>query len=178
MVFSLNQAFRRGFEMQLVERIAIWLGLVIAIIGGVGVTIPASAIILAVLGVVVGILSVGKDDTTGFLVFAIGLTAVSGGIDAIPVLGGHVHSILGNVSALVNAAAVVVVIRCVVSMTCLSGGGDDEDSAYPPYITYFRQIIVEFLTGSIRGEAPALIVSKATPITLRPGNNPMYSSLV
>ncbi len=115
--------------MQLVERIAIWLGLMIAIIGGVGVTIPASAIILAVLGVVVGILSVGKDDTTGFLVFTIGLAAVSGGIDAIPVLGGYVNSILGNVSALVNAAAVVVVIRCVVSMTCLSGGGDDEDSA-------------------------------------------------
>ena len=81
------------------------------------------------LGVVVGILSVGKDDTTGFLVFAIGLAAVSGGIDAIPVLGGYVNSILGNVSALVNAAAVVVVIRCVVSMTCLSSGGDDEDSA-------------------------------------------------
>ena len=114
--------------MQLVERIVIWLGLVIAIIGGVGVTIPASAIILAVLGVVVGILAVGKADTTGFLVFALGLAAVSGGIDAIPVLGGYVNSILGNVSALVNAAAVVVVIRCVVSMTGLGGGGDGEDS--------------------------------------------------
>ena len=74
----------------------------------------------------VGILAVGKDDTTGFLVFAIGLAAVSGGINEIPVLGGHVGSILGNVSALVNAAAVVVVIRCVVSMTGLGGGGDGD----------------------------------------------------
>ena len=61
-------------------------------------------------------------------VFALGLAAVSGGIDAIPVLGGYVNSILGNVSALVKAAAVVVVIRCVVSMTGLGGGGDGEDS--------------------------------------------------
>ena len=71
-------------------------------------------------------MAVGKDDTTGFLVFALGLVAVSGGINEIPVLGGHVSSILGNVSALVNAAAVVVVIRCVVSMTGLGGGGDGE----------------------------------------------------
>ena len=115
--------------MQLVGRIAIWLGLVIAIIGGVGVAIPSSAIILAVLGVVLGILALGKDDTTGFLVFAFGLGAVSGGIDAIPYLGGHVSSILGNVSTLVNAAAVVVVIRHLVSMTGCGGGGDGEDSA-------------------------------------------------
>jgi hypothetical protein len=117
--------------MQLVGRIAIWLGLVIAIIGGVGVTIPSSAIILAVLGVVLGILALGKDDTTGFLVFAFGLGAVSGGIDAIPYLGSHVSSILGNVSTLVNAAAVVVVIRHLVSMTGCGGGGDGdgEDSA-------------------------------------------------
>ena len=115
--------------MQLVGRIAIWLGLVVAIIGGVGVPIPSSAIILAVLGVVLGILALGKDDTTGFLVLALGLGVVSGGIDAIPVLGGYVNSILVNVSALVNAAAVVVVIRCVASMTGLGGGGDGEDSA-------------------------------------------------
>ena len=114
--------------MQLVGRIAIWLGLVTAILVGVGVPIPATAIILAVLGVVVGILAVGKDDTTGFLVFALGLIGVKLGIDAIPYLGGPVSSILGNVSALVNAAAVVVVIRCVVSMTGLGGGGDGEDS--------------------------------------------------
>ena len=164
--------------MQLVGRIAIWLGLVIAIIGGVGVTIPASAIILAVLGVVVGILAVGKDDTTGFLVLALGLGVVSGGIDAIPVLGGYVNSILVNVSALVNAAAVVVVIRCVASMTGLGGDGDGEDSASPPYITYFRQFNVEFLMGSTRGEAPTLTFSKATPISLRLSNNPTYSYMV
>jgi len=94
----------------------------LAVIGAFA-AIPQSALIFAVLGVIYGYLAISEDETTGFLVFVLGLTAVSGGIDAIPVLGGYVNAILGNVGALLTAAAVSVVIKSIISR--VTSGGDD-----------------------------------------------------
>ena len=108
--------------MQTVERIVCYLGLALALIGAFA-QIPQAALIFAVLGVIYGWLAIAEEETTGFLVFVLGLTAVSGGIDAIPVLGGYVNAILGNVGALLTAAAVSVVVKSIISR--VTSGGDD-----------------------------------------------------
>ncbi|MEE2708353.1 MAG: hypothetical protein VYA69_02015 [Gemmatimonadota bacterium] len=108
--------------MQTVERIVCYLGLALAVIGAFA-AIPSAALIFAVLGVIYGWLAIAEEETTGFLVFVLGLTAVSGGIDAIQVLGGYVNAILGNVGALLTAAAVSVVVKSIISR--VTSGGDD-----------------------------------------------------
>ncbi len=85
-------------------------GVVLAIVMAF-VSVPSGALILAVLGLVVGFLNVGSSETQGFLVAAIALmmTATSAGI--IPEVGGMITNITGNMAAFVAPAALLVALK-------------------------------------------------------------------
>ncbi len=97
---------------------AFLIGLLVAIVasflGGYATTV---AVVLFVLGLVVGFLNVSEKDSTKFLVATIALLA--GGIasiSALSILGivsTYLNSILGNFIAFVSAAALVVAIKAV-----------------------------------------------------------------
>jgi hypothetical protein len=48
-----------------------------------------------------------------FLVFAVALHTVSGAAGALPVIGEHISTIMGNFSVMVNAAALGVIMMAI-----------------------------------------------------------------
>jgi hypothetical protein len=90
------------------------LALAIAVIGAF-VAIPEAALVMILIGVALGFLSdqADKDNRTFFLIFAIALASMSGAVDALPVIGGYVTAILGNLSDIVSAAAVAVILMVI-----------------------------------------------------------------
>lgn len=89
-----------------------------AFLGGVAlalvmafVSIPSGALILAVLGLVVGFLNITSSESQGFLVAAIALmlTATSAGI--IPEVGGVITAVTVNLVAFVAPAALLVALK-------------------------------------------------------------------
>jgi len=84
------------------------LGLLAAVIAAF-TAYPYAATVIAILGLVGGYY-VGAGDRTSFLVLAVALAAVHGAIDGIPGVGMYVTSILGQVSGLVSAGAVTVIV--------------------------------------------------------------------
>ena len=89
-----------------------------AFLGGVAlalvmafVSIPNGALILAVLGLVVGFLNITSSESQGFLVAAIALmlTATSAGI--IPEVGGVITAVTVNLVAFVAPAALLVALK-------------------------------------------------------------------
>lgn len=84
------------------------LGLLAAVIAAF-TAYPYAATVIAILGLVGGYY-VGAGDRTSFLVLAVALAAVHGAIDGIPGVGMYVTSILGQVSNLVSAGAVTVIV--------------------------------------------------------------------
>lgn len=90
------------------------LTLAIAIIGAF-VAIPEAALVMILIGVALGFLSdqADKDNRTFFLIFAIALASMPGAVDALPVIGGYVTAILGNLSDIISAAAVAVILMVI-----------------------------------------------------------------
>ena len=84
------------------------LGLLAAVIAAF-TAYPYAATVIAILGLVGGYF-VAAGDRTAFLVLAVALAAVHGAIDGIPGVGMYVTSILGQVSGLVSAGAVTVIV--------------------------------------------------------------------
>jgi len=80
---------------------------IVAVVAGV-VTIPQSALIIAVLGLVGGYF-VEEDRAVNFLVVALALNVVSGGLDPIPAVGPILTGVFGSISTLFNAAALTVI---------------------------------------------------------------------
>ena len=90
------------------------LTLAIAVIGAF-VAIPEAALVMILIGVALGFLSdqADKDNRTFFLIFAIALASMSGAVDGLPVIGGYVTAILGNLSDIVSSAAVAVILMVI-----------------------------------------------------------------
>tara|TARA_B110000003_G_C16496077_1_gene475468 strand:+ start:117 stop:434 length:318 start_codon:yes stop_codon:yes gene_type:complete len=90
------------------------LTLAIAVIGAF-VAIPEAALVMILIGVALGFLSdqADKDNRTFFLIFAIALASMSGAVDGLPVIGGYLTAILGNLSDIVSAAAVAVILMVI-----------------------------------------------------------------
>jgi len=84
------------------------IALLIAIVAAF-VSLPYVALALVVLGFVVGIMDVEEDRRQMYFLLAITLSMVSGAMEPIPMLGGYITSILGNISMVVNAGAVAVI---------------------------------------------------------------------
>ena len=77
------------------------------------VDIPQIGLIFAVVGIALGFLAVTEDHRLLFLVIAVALAQVSGAFGAIPAVGEYISNIMGNVSTIVNAAALTVILMVV-----------------------------------------------------------------
>ena len=84
------------------------IALLIAIVAAF-VSLPYVALALVVLGFAVGIMDVEEDRRQMYFLLAVTLSMVSGAMEPIPMLGGYITSILGNISMIVNAGAVAVI---------------------------------------------------------------------
>ncbi len=92
--------------------IAVLLGLVPSIVDA-----ATSATVLVVLGVIVGLVSVSAKEIGSFLTAAIALlVAGAAGLDQLPAVGAFLGPILGNISAFVAPAAVVIAVKYVVEL--------------------------------------------------------------
>lgn len=97
--------------MRHIGKWAFILGLVIAVLGGIGVDQTWFTWVLALLGLVVGFLNVTSGETQGFLLAAIALMLSANAVQEIPYVGDQVTLILGNVVAFMAAAVLVVALR-------------------------------------------------------------------
>jgi hypothetical protein len=87
------------------------LGLVVAVIAGLFYQPTWAIWVLAILGVIVGLLNVTTEDTQGFLLAAIALTLSATALNTIPVLGTAFSLVLPFVVAFVAAATIVVALK-------------------------------------------------------------------
>jgi hypothetical protein len=87
------------------------IGLVIALLAGLFFQ-PAWAIwVLAILGVIVGLLNVTAEDTRGFLLAAIALTLSATALNTLPILGTAFSYVLPFLVAFVAGATIVVAFK-------------------------------------------------------------------
>ena len=77
------------------------------------VAIPQIGLIMVVVGIALGFLAVTEDHRLLFLVIAVALAQVAGAFGAIPAVGTYVTDIMTNVSSIVNAAALTVILMVV-----------------------------------------------------------------
>ena len=99
------------------------LGVLIAIIAGLAAgSIDAAtqgylAIVLVILGLVVGFLNIGAKEVTDFLIAAIALVAVgAANLATIPWIGGYLASMVLYIAAFVAPAALVVALKAIYAM--------------------------------------------------------------
>jgi len=93
-------------------KIAFIVGLLIALVGGLGLyDAPWFTWVLALLGLVVGFLNVSGEERRGFLIAAIALTLSAQSVSSLPVIGDKVTAVLGNVVAFIAAAVLIVALR-------------------------------------------------------------------
>jgi hypothetical protein len=86
-------------------------GLVVAVLAGI-LFQPAWAIwVVAILGVVVGLLNVTAEDTRGFLLASIALTLSATALNTLPVVGTALSLVLPFVVAFVAGATIVVALK-------------------------------------------------------------------
>ena len=94
--------------VQIVRIVAI----AVAVIGAF-VAIPEAALIMAIIGLVLGGMAVDTDRRTDFLVLTLVLAAVSSAASPIPAVGEYVSNIMANVSTIFNAGALAVIIMVI-----------------------------------------------------------------
>jgi hypothetical protein len=86
-------------------------GLVIAVLAGLFFQPEGAIWILAVLGVVVGLLNVTAEETRGFLLASIALTLSATALNTLPIIGTAFSFILPFVVAFVAGATIVVALK-------------------------------------------------------------------
>lgn len=98
-------------KLDIIGKWAFIIGLVIAVLAGLFYQ-PAWAIwVLAILGVIVGLLNVTAEDTRGFLLAAIALTLSATALNTIPGLGTAFSLVLPFVVAFVAGATIVIALK-------------------------------------------------------------------
>lgn len=94
----------------LVGRWAVVVGIILAVLAGFA-EVPRLAIILFVLGLIVGFLNIKEKETTSFLVAVIALLMIGVAGLQLGTVTGTVALILENFLAFVSAAALVVALK-------------------------------------------------------------------
>jgi zinc transporter ZupT len=92
-------------------RWAFIIGLVIAVLAGLFFQPDWAIWVLAILGLIVGLLNVTIKDTRGFLLAAIALTLSATALNTVPVIGKAFELILPFVVAFVAGAMIVVALK-------------------------------------------------------------------
>jgi hypothetical protein len=98
-------------KLELVGKWAFIIGLVLAVVVGYMFQAQWVVWVLAILGVIVGLLNVTREDTERFLLAAIALALSVTALSTVPVLGLSITNILGYVAAFVAGAMVVVALK-------------------------------------------------------------------
>jgi hypothetical protein len=98
-------------KLDLVGKWAFIVGLVLAVVVGYIFQAEWVVWVLAVLGVIVGLLNVTREDTERFLLAAIAFALSVTALSTVPVLGLSITNILGYVAAFVAGAMVVVALK-------------------------------------------------------------------
>ena len=98
-------------NLEMVGKWAFIAGLVLAVLLGYLLGVGWAVWVLAILGVIVGLLNVTREDTERFLLAAIALGLSVTALNAVPGLGPHITNILGYVAAFVAGAVVVVALK-------------------------------------------------------------------
>ena len=82
------------------------LGMAVALIAAF-VAVPEAVLILTVIGLVVGVMGDMEDSSNRvyWLIVAMALATVSGAASPLPVIGGPISDIIGNMSTLMSAVA-------------------------------------------------------------------------
>jgi hypothetical protein len=94
-----------------IGKYAFLIGLGLAVLAGL-LYQPAWAIwVLAILGVIVGLLNITAEDTRGFLLAAIALTLSATALNTIPIVGTAFSYVLPFVVAFVAGATIVVALK-------------------------------------------------------------------
>jgi ATP synthase protein I len=98
-------------KLEMVGKWAFIIGLVLAVV--VGYIFQAAWVVwvLAILGVIVGLLNVTGEDTEKFLLAAIAFGLSATALSTVPVLGFQITNILGYVAAFVAGAMIVVALK-------------------------------------------------------------------
>ncbi len=96
------------------------LGIILAVLVGF-IAVPYTALILMVLGLIVGFMNVESNETHDYLVAAIALLVIGiGGVQAMSTLGVTVYdwvqSIMSNFIAFVGASALIVAIKAIIRL--------------------------------------------------------------
>ncbi len=94
--------------MALVGKGSVVVGLVIAVVGGLGIEQVWFGWVLAVLGLIVGFLNVSDDESHTFLVAAIALILAADALAGVPAVGAVVTQIIANLVMLLGGAVLVV----------------------------------------------------------------------
>jgi hypothetical protein len=104
-------------NVQRIGGISFLIGILIAIIFGV---IPSlrnltwAAVVLMILGVIIGLLNISDRNISLFLIASIAFIAMSTSLNALPVIGQMLSAILTNMVHLVGPAALVVSVVAIV----------------------------------------------------------------
>jgi hypothetical protein len=98
-------------QLATVGKWAFIVGLVLAGVAGLLFQAAWVVWVLAILGVIVGLLNVTQEETQGFLLAAIAFALSATALNTVPYVGGVVANILGYVAAFVAGAMIVVALK-------------------------------------------------------------------
>ena len=86
-------------------------GMIVAVVGGLGFSEAWFVWLLALLGIVVGFLNVTDRESSKFLLAAVGLIVAAAAWSSLPYVGGYFSAILNNIVAFIGAALLVVALK-------------------------------------------------------------------
>jgi hypothetical protein len=87
------------------------IGLVVCVFAGIFLQPDWAIWVLAILGVIVGLLNVTAEETRGFLLAAIALTLSATALNTLPVVGTALRLILPFVVTFVSGATIVIALK-------------------------------------------------------------------
>ena len=93
---------------------AFFIGLALAVLAGFLFQAGWVFWVLALLGVIVGLLNINAENSQSFLLAAVALTLSAAALNSLPLVGIFLKNILGYVAALVAGAMVVVALKALV----------------------------------------------------------------
>ncbi len=97
--------------MDKVGKYAFIAGLIICVLAGFGLEASWVPWVLAVLGLVVGVLNIAEKEVQGFLLAAIGLIMSASAIAILPFVGGVLVTILAYLIVFIAPAVLVVALK-------------------------------------------------------------------
>jgi zinc transporter ZupT len=98
-------------NLQTIGKWAFIIGLVIAVIAGLLFQPEGAIWVLAILGVIVGLLNVTAEETRGFLLASIALTISATALNTLPIIGTALSLVLPFVVAFAAGATIVVALK-------------------------------------------------------------------